>query len=649
MTPIQTTPIRQSPALDQYFFLEAIQNPAILVDIKQSSIQGANQRFLSLVKYSKEELTTQNPTDIITEFLGESGNSAAHQGGVSRLCSVIDKTGTKHPTKLRQFPFSSHSSMALYIFQPLLNNKDHSYQLDLEAVSSLLYEMMNRADKHDRPSSIIKSIKTITQSKFVAYYKKTDAGLFDYVTAYGSFEDLPSQINDVANVLLVPRIWETTTQVIDIPELEAVIGHLLLGNLVTYPIIDEGNHTGILLLGITSAVVKENILKLLRTLVNVFTHPLFEEKNQYQDNSYTKEFAGEQSSIQEIIEDGIIILSPDLNIRDMNPAAQNYLGYSLDEALDKPFDTILTNIDLIRNALHLALQGIATHDMPALNLHRRNGDLFSAQVKVYPVLQSESVYSILVVIRDISEYDKIVERARQLEQRAWLGNLTAIFAHEVRNPINNIKTGLQLMAVSIPEDSEDQETISRLINDCNRLNNLMEATLNYSRFGTYKFEFVDVVEMLNKILSHWKVKFVRANVVSNTKTTTSKTTVYGDKRALDQVFQNIISNALRVMSKQGGGVLSLHVQSEEILPGKEMVKIELSDTGPGIPDDVKEHIFDPFFTTNPDGTGLGLAITKQIITAHKGAIEVDSFPGGTVFKISLPYRSSEHDSNGTGH
>lgn len=649
MNPTQETTKPIDYKYGEYFFLEAIQNPAIIIDIENKHILGVNQRFAQLTSYTNGELLTQNPYEIITVFLMPTNNGDDFIGGTSRVCSVIDKQGVKHATKLTQLPFDKNKSRLLYIFQPLLNeHKHYTLDEDLQAVSDLLFLMINRSSNPDT-LTIIKSIKSITHSTFVAYYKKGKNSDFNHVNSHGTVKHLPVKLHDPANLLLVPRVWEKT-QTIDIPSLEQVKNEESLQYLITYPIIIDGVHTGNLVLGNSSTTIKKNVLKVLQAVVSIFAHNINEEKEKAQPlQKYPSGFDEEKSSISEVIEDGIIILSPELKIRDMNPSAQRFLGYSLDEAIGKPYDFILTNIDLLINALQLAKQGVATHDMPSVTLHRRNGEIFSAQVKVYPVLQSKSVYSILIVIRDISEYDKIVEHAKQLEQRAWLGNLTAIFAHEVRNPINNIKTGLQLMAENIPEDSEDQKTIERLLNDCNRLNNLMEATLNYSRFGTYKFEFIDIQAMLEKIINHWQIKFIRSNVVSNIKTTTEKTTVFGDKRALDQVFQNIISNALHIMKKQGGGVLSVQIQSEEKLHGKDMIRIDISDTGPGIPENVMEHIFDPFFTTNPEGTGLGLAISKQIITAHKGSIEVESFPGGTVFRISLPYRSDKDVSNGVSH
>ena len=112
--------------------------------------------------------------------------------------------------------------------------------------------------------------------------------------------------------------------------------------------------------------------------------------------------------------------------------------------------------------------------------------------------------------------------------------------------------------------------------------------------------------------------------------------VKGDRRALEQVFTNLISNAVQAMHESGGMLAVKAVVSAP--PGeKPRLQISITDSGPGISEENLAKIFQPFYTTNPEGTGLGLAITQQIIIAHKGTIDVDSFPGGgTVFHINLP-------------
>jgi signal transduction histidine kinase len=111
--------------------------------------------------------------------------------------------------------------------------------------------------------------------------------------------------------------------------------------------------------------------------------------------------------------------------------------------------------------------------------------------------------------------------------------------------------------------------------------------------------------------------------------------VMGDARTLEQVFTNLISNAIEAMSKSGGTLAVRTTTNIEVINNPQ-VEITISDNGPGIPDDIKDRVFEPFITNNPRGTGLGLAITKSIVTAHRGSISLNTFPGGTVFKISLP-------------
>jgi two-component system, NtrC family, sensor histidine kinase AtoS len=121
--------------------------------------------------------------------------------------------------------------------------------------------------------------------------------------------------------------------------------------------------------------------------------------------------------------------------------------------------------------------------------------------------------------------------------------------------------------------------------------------------------------------------------------------IIGSPRALEQVFINLINNAVQAMSDSGGQLMIKVQQAPEedlldILISKRdhsrYVEINVIDTGPGIPQEYQERIFQPFYTTNMSGTGLGLAIAKRIITAHRGNISVTSFPGGTVFRVFLP-------------
>jgi signal transduction histidine kinase len=112
--------------------------------------------------------------------------------------------------------------------------------------------------------------------------------------------------------------------------------------------------------------------------------------------------------------------------------------------------------------------------------------------------------------------------------------------------------------------------------------------------------------------------------------------VFGDARMLEQVFTNLISNAVDALGTRGKGTIAVKISQGSMVGNRPQIVITVSDDGPGIPEKVREHIFEPFVTTKSQGTGLGLAITKRIVTAHRGSITLNSFPGGTMFFVNLP-------------
>jgi two-component system sensor histidine kinase AtoS len=343
-----------------------------------------------------------------------------------------------------------------------------------------------------------------------------------------------------------------------------------------------------------------------------------------------------QSAIVESVQEGIVLVNPDLLVTDINPAAEWLLGYGDWEVKDQPVESILIGSDRVIPALQNACQGQPTHNISGVSLHRRDGQVFPAQIQVLPIMREEQPLAIAIMITDVSEHEEIRAQSQQLEHRALLGEFTAIFAHEVRNPINNISTGIQLVTSRLPADDPNLEVISRMENDCQRLNHLMESVLTFSRTIEPKFASMDIGELLNRILQRWQPRMNRVSVKAFYQTDLTAPMVNGDSRMLEQVFTNLISNAVDVLGTRGNGTIAVRVAQGKPIGNRPQIEITVSDDGPGIPERVREHIFEPFVTTKPQGTGLGLAITKRIVTAHRGSITVNTFPGGTMFFVNLP-------------
>jgi PAS domain S-box-containing protein len=411
-----------------------------------------------------------------------------------------------------------------------------------------------------------------------------------------------------------------------------------MGYLQTYPLVEGEAFIGLLILAAEQGGIPEDNSMLANILSTTITGII-------QQNSMIESFLTSERSVQhdllvgetvkESTQDGIILLSSDLVIEELNPQAEVLLGYATSEIYGQPVNNVLIGPSNLVPALQSAQQGVSTPNLGEVHLHRRDGVAFLAHISTIPLINGEDITGVIVLVRDLSAHEESEVRNQQLEQRALLGEVTAIFAHEVRNPINNISTGLQLMAINLPSDDPNQEVIGRLLDDCNRLTHLMQSVLTFSRPPENKFQQVELADLIPTLLERWRPRLARLKVNHEFKSKTENTTIVGDPRALEQVFSNLIGNAVEAM-KVTGGSLCIHIRPSHLEGGRQHIKVNVIDDGPGIPPDLIDRIFEPFVTTNRNGTGLGLSIAKRIVSAHKGTISVSSVPGGTVFQVIFP-------------
>jgi signal transduction histidine kinase len=264
------------------------------------------------------------------------------------------------------------------------------------------------------------------------------------------------------------------------------------------------------------------------------------------------------------------------------------------------------------------------------------------ELRIVPVVKENELNAILLYLRDVSENEEIRIRAQQLETHAILGEFIAVFAHEVRNPINNISMGLQVLSRSFVDDQKNKEMADRMVQDCERLTHQMEAILSYSKPFDAKFENVDIGRLVQRVVDRWKPRMARVGVTEFVQKPETLAQISADPRLLEQVFINLIGNAVEAMSNQENGTLAVQLKEVQTISNHPQIEIKIIDSGPGIPEEVSGHIFEPFVTTKKTGTGLGLAISKRIVTAHRGNISVESYPGGgTIFTVYLPVKQGE--------
>ena len=331
--------------------------------------------------------------------------------------------------------------------------------------------------------------------------------------------------------------------------------------------------------------------------------------------------------------DALLILSSNLHVAESNDAAGALLGYSPQELAGRPIQDVLVSPHDVMSSLLDALGHERVAEIPRLSVHRRDGTPVPVRLRAVPFAPDPN-RRLLVSLTDQSERQAIEDQHELLAQRALLGEVSAIFAHEVRNPINNISTGVQLVASRLGKDNPLYETLDRVKKECTRLDQLMTDVLFFARPLELKIEPTDIRSFLERILGRWTPRFAQAKVTAHPTFGPDLPQALLDPRTFEQVVVNLITNALQAMPD--GGALTIGVTSAMQNQGA-ILEIKIADTGPGIPQAVLDRIFDPFFTTKKNGTGLGLAISRRILAAHKGRIQVESYPdAGTLFTIHLP-------------
>jgi len=345
------------------------------------------------------------------------------------------------------------------------------------------------------------------------------------------------------------------------------------------------------------------------------------------------QLGAEVDDFVESVGDAVLALDGNLHVVRANRAAAEMLGYRPGELDGLPIQDVLVGPEDSLATLLDALGHERKAERPSLVVHRRDGTPIPISLRAIPASPGTR-QRLVVVLNDQSERQAIEDQTEMLAQRALLGEVTAIFAHEVRNPINNISTGVQLVASRLGADHPMHESLERIRKECTRLDQLLSDVLFFARPLEVKIEALDLADLMSRLLARWQPRLNQAKVECHTTFDPKTPPAAVDARTFEQVVVNLITNALQAMAS--GGMLSVSLTPTEVNAVK-AVELKIADTGPGIPPAVIDRIFDPFFTTKKEGTGLGLAISRRILTAHKGGIQVESFPGaGTVFTIRVP-------------
>ncbi|TWT73883.1 two-component system sensor histidine kinase NtrB [Allorhodopirellula solitaria] len=235
-------------------------------------------------------------------------------------------------------------------------------------------------------------------------------------------------------------------------------------------------------------------------------------------------------------------------------------------------------------------------------------------------------------VRDVTQKSLMEDRLRRMERYMGLGSLAAGLQHEIKNPLAALALHIQLLSERLAEETDDaeiNESLSILNAEVKRIGNVLDGFRNYASINDIGRSPVDVSELIEKLVRLLRPHAEKQNVrllVSGPEQPLD--TIEADSARLEQVFLNLALNAIAAMP--AGGSLRFAVSGED-----GGIRIDVTDSGNGIPAEVQPKIFDPYFTTRSDGTGMGLALCDKIIRQHNGSLDFETGPNGTTFTVQL--------------
>jgi two-component system, NtrC family, sensor kinase len=340
-------------------------------------------------------------------------------------------------------------------------------------------------------------------------------------------------------------------------------------------------------------------------------------------------------NILESISVGVLVVGLDQKIESWNSQMESLVGISRTEALGKTLDEIFPRelVEAIgqRSAgrLRNRLEEVSLYKFP---LKLEKADLV-VDVKMTPLVGKDGKVSGQVIsLDDNTERVKLEDQLVQSEKLTSIGLLAAGVAHEVNTPLAVISSYSQMLYKQLSQEDPKANILDKIIKQSFRASEIVNSLLNFSRTSGTEFRVIELHGIIGDTLSLLEHQFKVGKVKVKREFSSKAPQIYGNPGKLQQVFLNLFVNAKDAMPH--GGLLTVRTSNYD-----SVFRVEIIDSGVGIPQEYLKKIYDPFFTTKElgRGTGLGLSVSYGIIQEHSGKISVDSNPGeGTRFILELP-------------
>jgi len=352
----------------------------------------------------------------------------------------------------------------------------------------------------------------------------------------------------------------------------------------------------------------------------------------------TKELAESEAKYRVLVEEindgyfvnqnGIIVFA--------NLAFCEIHGYSPAEVIGQPYMDFIAPESLaeVQRLYEERITKDKAQDLYVYLRCHRNGSSLPTENKVKRIVY-QGAMAVAGICRDITERTEIERRIRESESLAHIGQLTTSLAHEIRNPLSSIKMNIQILLKNIPFDGNDKRRMEIMAKEISHLERILAEMLNFAKPLRLNLTPASMNGIIDSCLEILEVKVKEKDILVKKKYSKRIPRLFLDHDKIEQAVTNVLLNSVEVL--QRGGEIEI-ITKREFRDGG-LVKLDISDNGPGIGAEVFPYVFDPFYSSKKKGTGLGLSNVKKIVEAHGGTVSIGfRRPRGTHFSLTIPVR-----------
>lgn len=338
--------------------------------------------------------------------------------------------------------------------------------------------------------------------------------------------------------------------------------------------------------------------------------------------------------------DIIYTLDVDGHITFLNKMGQDITGYKVEPEQEAHYTAYVIEKDLAKNERHFreALKG--KPQRYATTIIAMDGKLVSALLNITPIHKGDKVIGVLGIARDITERKQMEAQLLQASKMAAIGELAAGVAHEINNPAAIISGTAEQLEFIIKECGDRADDIkerllrhvSMIREQATRCKRITQGLLNFARRTEVHTTDVNVAKLIRETVALVENRALSEKKEIETRLPKDLPAFEADPHQLEQVFLNLVNNALDAIDAHGTVTIQARAEHKSII-------IDVTDNGSGIAEEDLKRVFDPFFTNKPvgKGTGLGLSICFGIVERMNGKITAESIPGcGSTFTVRLP-------------